>query len=84
MELAWNASRLDFDTILAYLKALATRDFGEKYADQIATALMEYSHLAGLRKFEMLEPTTYSILNFREAEHVLDQLRTLADKAQEI
>ncbi|RMZ48543.1 hypothetical protein CA14_009459 [Aspergillus flavus] len=84
MELAWNASRLDFDTIPAYLKALATRDFGEKYADQIATALMEYSHLAGLRKFEMLEPTTYSILNFREAEHVLDQWRTLADKAQEI
>ncbi|KAE8365064.1 hypothetical protein BDV27DRAFT_144764 [Aspergillus caelatus] len=84
LDLAWNASRFDFDTIPLYLKALATRDFGDKYSDQISSALMEYSHLAGLRKFEMLEPTTYSILNFREAEQVLDQWRKLAEKAQNI
>ncbi|KAE8325669.1 hypothetical protein BDV39DRAFT_216357 [Aspergillus sergii] len=84
MELAWNTSWFDFDNIPLYLNALATRDFGEEYADQIASALMEYSHLAGLRKFEMLEPTTYSILNFREAENVLDQWRALAQKAQQI
>ena len=84
LDLAWNVSRFDFGTILSYLKALASRDFGDKYADQIASALMKYSHLAGLRKFEMLEPTTYSILNFREAEQVLDQWKQLAEKAQEI
>ena len=84
LDLAWNTSRFDFDTIPLYLKALATRDLGDKYSEQIASALMEYSHLAGLRKFEMLEPTTYSIVNFREAEQVLDQWRKLATKAQEI
>ncbi|GAB1209748.1 hypothetical protein APSETT445_008529 [Aspergillus pseudonomiae] len=84
LDLAWNTSRFDFDTIPLYLKALATRDLGDKYSEQIASALMEYSHLAGLRKFEMLELTTYSILNFREAEQVLDQWRKLATKTQEI
>ncbi|KAB8259880.1 hypothetical protein BDV32DRAFT_150082 [Aspergillus pseudonomiae] len=84
LDLALDTSRFDFDTIPLYLKALATRDLGDKYSEQIASALMEYSHLAGLRKFEMLEPTTYSIVNFREAGQVLDQWRKLATKAQEI
>ncbi|OGM48831.1 hypothetical protein ABOM_003021 [Aspergillus bombycis] len=46
LNLAWNTSQFDFDTIPLYPKALAARDFGQKYADQIASALMEYSHLA--------------------------------------
>lgn len=84
MDLAWDASRLDFSTIPSYLRALAAREFGEEYAESISGALLEYSHLAGLRKFEMLEPTTYSILNFREAERVLDDWRILAETSQGI
>lgn len=84
MDLAWNASRFDFDTIPSYLEELAARDFGRKHAKKIASAMMEHSHLLGLRKFEMLEPTTYSILNFREAESILDQWSALAEKTHQI
>ncbi|KAJ0414359.1 hypothetical protein BJY00DRAFT_318922 [Aspergillus carlsbadensis] len=84
LDLAWNVSRFDFDTIPAYLEALAARDFGPEYALEIASGLLEYSHLVGLRKFELLEPTTYSFLNFREAETVLGQWRDLAENAQRI
>ncbi|KAL4911416.1 hypothetical protein BDW74DRAFT_184768 [Aspergillus multicolor] len=83
-DLAWNASRFDFESIPFYLEALAARDFGAEYAEQIALALLEYSHLAGLRKYEMLEPTTYSILNFREAERVLKDWKILAETVQDI
>ncbi|KAL2821236.1 hypothetical protein BJX63DRAFT_443666 [Aspergillus granulosus] len=84
LDLAWDVSRLDFDKILTYLEALAERDFGPEHAGQIASALLEYSHLVGLRKFELIEPTTYSFLNFREAETVLDQWKQLADSAEQI
>ncbi|KAL3488079.1 hypothetical protein BJX62DRAFT_253563 [Aspergillus germanicus] len=84
LDLAWNVSRFDFDTIPAYLEALATRDFGAEFAEEIASGLLEYSHLVGLRKFELIEPSTYSILNFREAETVLGQWKDLAESAQRI
>ncbi|KAL3464630.1 hypothetical protein BJX64DRAFT_298187 [Aspergillus heterothallicus] len=84
LDLAWNVSRFDFDNIPGYLNALATRDFGPKHADQIASSLLEYSYLVGLRKFELIEPTTYSILNFREAETVLNHWKELAQSTQQI
>lgn len=83
-DMAWNASRFDFSSIPSYLEALAARDFGGEYAEKIASAVLEYSYLAGLRKFEMIEPTTYSILNFREAERVLEDWRKLVKKSQDI
>ncbi|KAL4793951.1 hypothetical protein BDV19DRAFT_399786 [Aspergillus venezuelensis] len=83
MDLAWNASRIDFGGIPSYLEALATRDFGKEYAEPIASTLLEYSRLVGLRKFELIEPTTYSILNFREAERVLHDWKQLAEATQE-
>ncbi|KXH68121.1 hypothetical protein CSAL01_04851 [Colletotrichum salicis] len=82
MDMAWNRSMFDFAEIPSYLTALATRDFGPEHAEEISSALMTYSHLVGMRKFEILQPTTYSILNYREAERVLEVWKQLADKAQ--
>ncbi|KAK1657945.1 hypothetical protein BDP55DRAFT_734568 [Colletotrichum godetiae] len=82
MDLAWNKSNFDFADIPSYLTALATRDFGPEHAEEISSALMTHSHLVGMRKFEILQPTTYSILNYREAERVLEAWKQLADKAQ--
>ncbi|OLN96223.1 hypothetical protein CCHL11_04494 [Colletotrichum chlorophyti] len=82
MDLAWNTSRFDYDKIPAYLEALATRDFGPEHAKDIASALMTYSHLVGIRKFELVQPTTYSVLNYREADRILEAWEELADKAK--
>lgn len=84
MDLAWNASLFSFDTIPSYPESLAARDFGEEYAEDIATALLSYSHLVGLRKFELIEPMTFSIINFREAEWILSAWKELADKTEAI
>ena len=78
MDLAWNAPKFDFDMIPTYLKLYAEREFGAEHADNIASLLMEFSNLIGKRRFEMVHPGTYSVLNYHEAERILARWKTLA------
>ena len=48
----------------------AEREFGQKYARDIAQIISETSRLNGRRKPELLGPDTYSLVNYREAERV--------------
>ncbi|KAM0469891.1 hypothetical protein ACHAP7_009734 [Fusarium lateritium] len=84
MDMAWNISNFDYDTIPTYLEAMAARDFGERYAGKIAGALLKHSHLVGMRKFEITTPDTYSIINYHEAERVLSEWKALAERVLEI
>ncbi|KAL4976388.1 hypothetical protein BDW66DRAFT_159759 [Aspergillus desertorum] len=79
VDLAWDVSRFDFDMIPSYLETLAARDFGLEFSKELSSA-----RLTGLRNSEMIEPTTYSILDFREAETVLNDWKRLADEAWSI
>lgn len=82
MDLAWNASRFDFEIIPMYLHNYAEREFGPDHANEIADLLMEFSDLIGMRRFEMVHPGTYSVLNFHEAERVLARWTTLAERTK--
>jgi hypothetical protein len=82
MDLAWNASNFDFDMIPAYLELYSEREFGSDHASEIASLLMEFSELVGMRRFEMVHPGTYSVLNYHEAERVLAKWTTLADRTK--
>ncbi|KAF2001565.1 glycoside hydrolase family 115 protein [Amniculicola lignicola CBS 123094] len=82
MDMAWNASKFDFEFIPTYLKLYAEREFGVEYAEGIADVLMEYSNLIGMRRYEMAHPGTYSMLNYHEAERVLDRWTKLASKTK--
>ncbi|KAF2680045.1 glycoside hydrolase family 115 protein [Lentithecium fluviatile CBS 122367] len=82
MDLAWNTSRFDFDMIPMYLQLYTEREFGSAHADRIAELLMEFNHLIGMRRFEMVHPGTYSVLNYHEAERILARWRTLADQTK--
>ncbi|KAI1822998.1 hypothetical protein F4861DRAFT_540397 [Xylaria intraflava] len=80
MDLAWNASSIDFDTIPTYLTAFATREFGANEAAAVAEILMEQSRLIGRRKYESVQSKTYSVINYHESECVLSEWQALADK----
>lgn len=80
MDLAWNASRFDFAMIPRYLNLYSEREFGTDHAKDIASLLMEFSNLIGMRRFEMVHPGTYSVLNYHEAERVLARWTTLANR----
>lgn len=81
MALAWDINSINFETIPSFLQDYATRDYGAELADEIASLLFAHSHLLGLRKYEMIQPDTYSIKNFQEAERVLERWRVIADQA---
>ncbi|KAI0532333.1 hypothetical protein GGR58DRAFT_517801 [Xylaria digitata] len=80
MDLAWNTSSVDFDTIPNYLEAFASREFGPEHASEISEVLMEQSRLIGRRKYESIQSKTYSVVNYHESERVLSEWQALVDK----
>lgn len=79
MDLAWNTSSIDFDSIPDYLEAFASREFGSDYASEISDILMKHSKLIGQRKYESVQSKTYSVVNYHESERVLSEWQALAD-----
>lgn len=84
MDYVYQPSKFDFDSIPDYLELYAAREFGPGCAKDIAAVLLEYSRLVGRRKFESLAPTTYSWINYHEAETVLDEWNQLAERTDRI
>jgi hypothetical protein len=84
MDLAWNAKRWTNNNINEYTRLWAEREFGPKYAKQIADIISRYTKYNGRRKPELLSPTTYSLVNYQEAERVIADFKSIATKAEEI
>lgn len=70
-DLAWNINSIRRDTIPDYFKSLATREFGETHAEKIGSAWYEFNRLVALRKHEHIEPNTFVLLKYHEAENVV-------------
>lgn len=84
MDLAWNTSNIDSNTISNYLEKFSVRDFGPDLAKEAASVLLDYSHLVGMRKFEMTQPETYSILNYHETDRILEAWKDVSERAKSI
>ncbi len=48
----------------------AKREFGPEHAEEIARCMEDYTRLNSLRKPEMIEPTTFSMANYGEANRI--------------
>ncbi|WP_259069888.1 glycosyl hydrolase 115 family protein [Mucilaginibacter sp. X4EP1] len=75
----WPASRLD-----EYTKLWATQQFGAQYANEIAHILTLYTQYNGRRKPELLDQNTYSLINYREFETVVNDYNQLRIEAQQL
>ncbi len=84
LSLAWNPERWPKDRIGEFTKLWATREFGPQYSADIADLLAKYSKYNGRRKPELLEPDTYSITNFEEADRIQNEWEVLEQRAQTI
>ncbi|KAK3984701.1 hypothetical protein QBC44DRAFT_374859 [Cladorrhinum sp. PSN332] len=86
MDLAWDAESITFESLPKYLAAYAEREFGlgEEDSEEIGSILLEHSHLVGMRRYELVTPSTYSHLNYREAETVLARWQNAAVRAKAI
>ncbi len=84
LSMAWNPARWPKENIEEFGKLWATREFGPRYASDIADIVAKYTKYNGRRKPELLEPSTYNVVNYREADTVAADFQQIADKAEAI
>jgi hypothetical protein len=75
----WNKDHLD-----EFTKLWATREFGPEHADEIASAMKDYTRYSGRRKPELIDPTTFSLTNYHEADRVEREWRKLEARVDKL
>ena len=81
---AWNPEAWSKERLGDFTKLWAEREFGPKYAPQIADLIAKYGKYTGRRKPELLDPTTFSLVNYQEADRVSAEYQSAVDQAQKI
>jgi hypothetical protein len=84
LDYAWNPKQWPAERLPEYTRLWAERQFGTKYARDIADILTEYTRYNSRRKPELLSADTYSLINYSEAETIVAAYKKLARKAQEL
>jgi hypothetical protein len=81
---AWNPAQWGPDDLQKFTQEWATREFGPKYAPQIAYLMEMYTKYNGRRKPELLSPNTFSLVHFHEAQRVYNEWQSLTDEAEQV
>jgi hypothetical protein len=84
MSLGWNTEKFRNDNIIEYTRLWSERQFGPEYDSDIADILSKYTKYNGRRKPELLNPETYSLINYNEAEKILSDYNAIVARAEEI
>ena len=81
---AWDPQRWTQNDVEKYLRLWATREFGHEHAADIADLAAKYTKYNGRRKPELLEPGTFSLVNYNEADRVAGEWQELLQRAERI
>jgi hypothetical protein len=84
MDLAWYNDSLTGSNIREYTQSWAVQQFGNEYAEETAGIISDYTRYNGRRKPELLSPSTYSLIDYHEAETVVADYNAISLKAEEI
>jgi hypothetical protein len=84
LSLAWDPARWPKEKIGEFGRLWAAREFGPEHAAEIADIVSKYGKYNGRRKPELLEPNTYSVVNYREADTAAADFQEIVDKAEAI
>lgn len=84
MHLGWNTKQWTNRNINEYTRLWAEREFGPTHAQDIAGIVSAYAKFNGRRKPELLEPNTYSLTNYGEADRTVAEYRNIVQKAESI
>ncbi len=82
LKLAWDGTNLRQDDVAPFTRDWAAQQFGPGHAAEIANLLARYGKYAGRRKHELIDPTTFSVVNYNEADRVVAEWTDLADQAE--
>jgi hypothetical protein len=84
MHLAWDTAGWTNENLDEYTRLWAQREFGPEHAEQIASIVTRYTQFNGRRKPELLNTSTYSLVNYGEFEKVVADYGALAAEAETI
>ena len=84
LDYARDPGRWSQDDLSTYTKLWAARNFGSEHAGEIAELISKYTKYNGRRKPEQLEPNTFSLTHFQEAEHVDSEWQAITKEAERI
>jgi hypothetical protein len=72
------------DSTTAWLSRWATREFGSALSNATASIMDRYGRFVNRRKYELLDATIYSVINYHESDNVLNEWQTMVSDAQKI
>lgn len=84
IRMGWDPKAINKDTLGAWTKAWAARQFGDENAAEIADIVAKYAKYNAWRKPEQVSADTYSVQNFREAERVSAAWNDLVRRADAV
>jgi len=84
LQYGWNTERWNHRNLGEFTRLWAAREFGAAHAAEAADIMETYSRYVARRKPELLSPSTYSQLHYREAERVVEDFGALAARAEEL
>ena len=84
LDYARTPERWDKDHLDEFTRLWATREFGPEHANEIAAAMEDYTRYNGRRKPELIDPSTFSLTNYREADRVEGEWQALAARVDKL
>ena len=84
LSMAWNPRRWPKEKLTEYTRLWAEREFGPQSAAAIAGIVSSYTKLNGARKPELLDASTFGLVDYQEADRVLGEWQSIASDAEKI
>jgi len=84
LDYAWNPARWPHNKLTEFGRLWATREFGPEHATEIADLVAKYTKYNGRRKPELLEPGTFSLDHYDEADRVLAEWKAIETEAEDL
>ncbi|KAB8241196.1 hypothetical protein BDV35DRAFT_397917 [Aspergillus flavus] len=86
LTLAWDARSLQMNQLQEFFYTFVEHTFhlGSAVSQQCSELLLKYDRLVALRKHEHIEPETFSLIHYGEAEDILRRWEELLSQAEEL
>jgi len=72
----------DVDSVPKWLEGWSARQWESSLSEEIGNLIDDYGRLSGIRKYELIEPNSFSILSYEEADKIMARWQDLAKRAQ--
>ncbi len=82
LEYAWDPEKWIEDNLTRFYQQWSAEQFGERYAEEISDILIRYAQYSAMRKPELLDATTYHLVNYNEAARIQQQWTDLQSAAE--